>query len=73
MDVKIDILFEDDKGKMVSVRGSPYKAAFTSKAVATSNNLTGPAMGKFIQGGLEELHNFIVDTTKGAQTKDKNI
>lgn len=72
-EVKIEILFEDDKGKMVPVRGSPYKGSFSAKSAATANNLTGPAMGKFIQTGLEELHNFIVETTKGAQTKDKNI
>lgn len=58
---------------MVSVRGCPYKAAFTAKSQPNCNNLTGPAMGKYIQSGLEELHTFIVDTTKGAQTKDKNI
>jgi dynein heavy chain len=31
-EVKIDILFEDDKGKLVPVRGSPYKASFSAKA-----------------------------------------
>lgn len=72
-EVKIDILFEDDKGKMVPVRGSPYKGSFNAKSAAASNNITGPAMGKYIQGGLEELHSFIVETSKGAQTKDKNI
>jgi hypothetical protein len=58
---------------MVPIRGSPYKACFSGKAPATSNNLTGPAMSKYILNGLEELHNFIVETSKGAQTKDKNI
>ena len=58
---------------MVPVRGSPYKASFNSKSAATCNNLTGPAMAKFISSGLEELHSFIVETSKGAQTKDKNI
>ena len=72
-DVKVDILFEDDKGKMVSLRGCPYKASFSNKSAANVNNLTGPAMGKYIQSGLEEIHNFISETSKGAQTKDKNI
>ncbi len=58
---------------MVQVRGSPYKASFKAGAAQTANNLTGPAMAKHIHSGLEELHNFIVETTKGAQTKDKNI
>ena len=30
-------------------------------------------MGKYIQTGLEDIHHFITETTKGAQTKDKNI
>ena len=30
-------------------------------------------MAKYIQGGLEEIHSFILEITKGAQTKDKNI
>lgn len=72
-DAKIEILFEDDKGKMVHIRGSPYKASFKAAAAANANNLTGPAMVKYISSGLEELHTFIVETTKGAQTKDKNI
>lgn len=29
--VKVDILFEDDKGKNVHIRGSPYKASFSEK------------------------------------------
>ena len=72
-DVKIDIYFEDDKGKMVPIRGSPYRASFNAKSAANVNNLTGPAMGKYIVSGLEEIHNFISETTKGASTKDKNI
>jgi len=58
---------------MVHVRGSPYKASFKAASAANFNNLTGPAMVKYISSGLEELHSFIVETTKGAQTKDKNI
>jgi dynein heavy chain len=72
-DAKIEILFEDDKGKMVHVRGSPYKSSFKAAAPANANNLTGPAMVKYISSGLEELHSFILESTKGAQTKDKNI
>lgn len=71
--MKIEILFEDDKGKMVHLRGSPYKGSFKASSAANFNNLTGPAMAKYIHSGLEELHSFIVETTKGAQTKDKNI
>jgi hypothetical protein len=58
---------------MEPIRGSPYKASFSSKSAQNVNNLTGPAMGKYIQGGLEEIHNYIIETTKGASTKDKSI
>jgi hypothetical protein len=58
---------------MVPLRGSPYKASFSAKSAAGVNNITGPAMEKYLKSGLDELHNFIVETTKGAQTKDKNI
>ena len=58
---------------MVPLRGCPYKASFSSKSAPNANNLTGPAMGKYIQSGLEEIYNFISETTKGAQTKEMNI
>lgn len=58
---------------MVPLRGSPYKSSFSAKSVANVNNLTGPAMGKYIATELEQIHSFISETTKGAATKDKNI
>jgi hypothetical protein len=30
-------------------------------------------MGKFIQNGLEDIHSYIIETTKGAATKDKSL
>ena len=58
---------------MEPIRGSPYRASFNSKSAVTANNLTGPAMSKFISGGLDEMNHFMQDTKKGASTKDKNI
>ena len=72
-EVKVDILFEDDSKKLVAIRGSPYKASFSAKSAATANGLTGPAMNKYLQTGLEEIHSFISETTKGASTKEKNL
>jgi len=72
-ETKIEILFEDDKGKMVPIRGSPYRSNFSSKSAPNVNNLTGPAMGKYIATELEQIHGFIGETSKGASTKDKNI
>lgn len=71
--VSVAITFEDDKGKMVPIRGSPYKATFSAKASANANNLTGPAMQKHIAAQLEDIHTFIMETTKGASTKDKSV
>jgi len=70
---KIEIMFEDDKGKFVPLRGSPYKSSFSAKSSSNVNNLTGPAMGKYIANELEQIHSFISETIKGAATKDKNI
>lgn len=50
---KIDIMFEDDKGKWVPLRGCPYRSAFTAKSSPNVNNLTGPAMGKYIATELD--------------------
>jgi hypothetical protein len=36
-EVKIEILFKDDKGQMVPLRGSPYNASFDEKANPTAN------------------------------------
>jgi len=58
---------------MVPLRGSPYRASFSGKSAAGVNNIVGPAMEKYIKSSLEELHTFILEATKGAQTKDKNI
>ena len=70
---KIEILFEDDSKKLVPIRGSPYRASFSAKSQPQVNGLTGPAMNKYLQNGLEEIHTFISETTKGAQTKEKNL
>jgi hypothetical protein len=58
---------------MVPLRGSPYRSSFSGKSQANVNNLTGPAMGKYIANELEAIHSFLSETTKGASTKDKNI
>jgi dynein heavy chain len=72
-DVKIQILFKDDKSNMVPLRGSPYTATFDDKANANANMLTGPAMKDFVASELDKIQNFIQDSTKGSTTKDKDI
>mmetsp|Transcript_7679 Transcript_7679/g.7093 ORF Transcript_7679/g.7093 Transcript_7679/m.7093 type:complete len:88 (+) Transcript_7679:1587-1850(+) len=60
-EVSINILFEQqhandsDKKNFVPIRGCPYKASFNAKSAASANTLTGPAMNKYLQQGLEEV------------------
>jgi len=60
-EVNINILFEQqhasdqDKKSFVPIRGCPYKATFNSKASPSANQLTGPAMAKYLQAGIEEV------------------
>ena len=72
-DVKIEILFKDDKENMVPLRGSPYTANFSAKGTANSNILTGPAMREFVAAQLEQIGNYISDSQKGSNIKDKDI
>ena len=72
-EVKIQITFENEKQKMVPIRGSPYAASFTDKAAPSANQLTGPSMTKYISNSLEQIGEFISTTSKGINLKDKNI
>jgi hypothetical protein len=70
-EVKIDITFENAKGKMIPIRGSPYHASFIEKG--HSNLITGPAMQKHVTSSLEQINTFIQDTNKGIALKDKDV
>ena len=52
--VNITVLFMDDKGKMVPVRGSPYSASFSASSPATANHLTGPTLPKYVTRVIEQ-------------------
>ena len=43
-DVKIDIQIENDKQKIVPIRGTPYSENFSDKSRGNNNELTGPLM-----------------------------
>jgi hypothetical protein len=47
-EVAVSVLFRDDKGKMVPVRGSPYRATFEEGVNPNVNALIGPGMPKQI-------------------------
>jgi len=44
MEVTVQINFENDKGEMVQIRGSPFVASFTSEAKPLDNQMAGPLM-----------------------------
>jgi len=72
-EVQISVLFKDESGSMVPVRGSPYSASFNANTNANANNLTGPVMTKHITKQIENLQSFMKDTAAGASTKDKDF
>ena len=55
------------------IRGSPYSANFSDKSRANSNEITGPLMQKYIAQSLEQITEFISQTNKGINLKDKDI
>ena len=72
-EVKIEITFENEKQKMVPIRGSPYSASFSDKTPASANQLVGPAMATYIASSLSNISEFISTTIKGINLKDKDI
>ena len=56
---------------MVPLRGSPYKASFSSKAKAADNTMIGGIMTKYITKELETLKTSFAETKKNISTKDK--
>jgi len=71
--VKIDISFENEKQKMVPIRGAPYYASFTDAAPASSNEVAGPLVAKYVSHSLEQISEFISSTMKGINLKDKDV
>ena len=71
--VNIEILFENEKGDMVHVRGSPYTASFVSSAKAADNLMTGGALDRHIKKELERLQHNMTENKKDMITKDKDL
>jgi dynein heavy chain len=72
-DVKISVLFEDDKGEMVSIRGSPYIAKIVAGGKPADNKMTGGSMDRQIKKEIERLQVQMADTKKEINTKDKDL
>ena len=69
----MNVCFEDDKGKMVPIRGSPYTASFITGLKASDNTMTGSIMDKYLKKELDRLNNYMVDSKKEIMTKDKDL
>lgn len=54
-DVEIRILFRDDKGNMVPLRGSPYKSCMKAGFKENDGKLIGEAMKKYIGSEVKRL------------------
>lgn len=54
-DLEIKIEFQDDKGKMVPLRGSPYKARMIPGFKDTDGKMNGEALKKYIANEIKRL------------------
>jgi hypothetical protein len=72
-DLTIEVLFQDDKGKMVPVRGSPYSAGFKAGTKPELNHLNGPALPKHVTRTIESTQAWMKEMSHSANTKDKNL
>jgi hypothetical protein len=71
--VNIEILFENEKGDMVHIRGSPYHASFVASAKPADNLMTGGALDRHIKKELERLQHSMTEGKKEMNTKDKDL
>lgn len=71
--MNISVLFRDDKEKMVPLRGSPYKASFSSATPANHNTLTGPLLPKYVTKVIEQSQSWMKESSTAANTKDKDL
>lgn len=69
-EVRVDFL--DDKGKMVPLRGSPYKAIATPGFKETDGRMVGEALKKYISTELKRLQEQMQSTKSEINTKDKD-
>jgi len=54
-DCKVQIMYEDEKGDNVHIRGSPFVSTFSTKAKASDNTMTGGILGRYITKELERI------------------
>ena len=73
VECKVSVMFKDDKGKMVAVRGSPYSVNFSADVPPANNAINGPSMPKLVTKQIETLQQFMKETSEGAKVKGKDL
>lgn len=71
-DVHINVEFLNDKGVMVPLRGSPYKAKMKAGFKATDGQMVGEALKKYITSEIKRLQDLMQMTKNEINTKDKD-
>lgn len=61
-DIEIRILFQDDKGNMVPLRGSPYRAHMKAGFKPADGMMIGEAMKKYIGSEIKRLQDLMSST-----------
>ena len=54
-EVEIKVLFQDDKGNMVPLRGSPYRGYMTAGFKEADGKMVGESMKKYISSEIKRL------------------
>jgi hypothetical protein len=71
-DVEIKIEFQNDKGVMVPLRGSPYKARFVPGFKDQDGKMIGEALKKYVSNEIKRLSDLMSSTKSAINTKDKD-
>jgi dynein heavy chain len=71
-DYEIRIEFQDDKGNMVPLRGSPYKARMVDGFKDADGKMVGEALKKYIGNELKRLQELMSSTKADINTKHKD-
>lgn len=71
-EVEIRVLFQDDKGNMVPLRGSPYRGHMTPGFKEVDGKMVGDSMKKYISTEIKRLQELMQTTKSEINTKDKD-
>jgi len=71
-EVELRILFQDDKGNMVPLRGSPYKSIMKPGFKENDGKMVGESMKKYIAYEVKRLQDLMQSTKSEINTKDKD-